>query len=220
MRNEEKLYSKKLNYKLPKEGIYVSDRLIRKLLQKEGSTKKYRTRKLKYKYIRVPLPCGDLVEIDIKYIPDSVNGLKYYQFTAIDCASRWRYLKIYDGMGNDCSIHFFEEVLRISPFRIRAVKTDNGTCFTNYYIGYKKSTDASNPKLHGFDIACMKNRIIHYLIDPGKPAQNGKVERSHRTDQEMFYDKNDFKNIKDLEKKIKMRIKRKDTNKMVAFSNN
>jgi len=41
----------------------------------------------------------------------------------------------------------------------------------------------------------MKNNILHYLIDPGKPAQNGKVERSHRTDQEMFYDRRKFKTI-------------------------
>lgn len=229
MRNEEKLCSKKLNYRLEKEGIHVSDRLIGKLIKKEGLVRRYRTKKLKYKYIKVPLSCGDLVEIDIKYVPDSINGLKYYQFTAIDCASRWRYLKVYDGMGNDCAIHFLEEVLRIAPFRIRAVKTDNGTCFTNYYVGYKKSTDMENPRLHGFDIACMRNRVIHYLIDPGKPAQNGKVERSHRTDQEMFYDRNKFKDINDLERKIRVwndryndlehcGLKGKTPNEMVVLS--
>jgi transposase InsO family protein len=42
------------------------------------------------------------------------------------------------------------------------------------------------------------------LIDPGKPNQNGKVERSHRTDQEMFYDENRFKSLKELVKKMKM----------------
>ena len=46
--------------------------------------------------------------------------------------------------------------------------------------------------------------IIHYLIDPGKPAQNGKTERSHRTDQEMFYERNKFKTLNDLESKIKI----------------
>ena len=45
-------------------------------------------------------------------------------------------------------------------------------------------------------------QFIHYLIDPGKPAQNGTVERSHREDQEKFYEQNKFKNIKDLEKKL------------------
>ena len=44
----------------------------------------------------------------------------------------------------------------------------------------------------------------HYLIDPGKPAQNGKVERSHRTDQEKFYDENEFTSFEDLKKKLRI----------------
>ena len=61
-----------------------------------------------------------------------------------------------------------------------------------------------NPRLHTFDILCQKYNIIHYLIDPGKPSQNGKVERSHRTDQEMFYERNKFKTLNDLKIKIRM----------------
>ena len=73
----------------------------------------------------------------------------------------------------------------------------------NRYVGYNKSTDSLNPRLHEFDITCQRKNIIHYLIDPGKPAQNGKVERSHRTDQERFYDYNIFRNRDDIEIKIK-----------------
>ena len=81
---------------------------------------------------------------------------------------------------------------------------DNGSNFTNRYTGYLKSSDPFNPRLHDFDLICQKYNIIHYLIDPGKPAQNGKVERSHRTDQEMFNERNKFKNLKDLETKISL----------------
>jgi transposase InsO family protein len=133
-----------------------------------------------------------LVEIDVKYVPQMLENQRYYQFTAIDCASRWRHLKIY------------KELIEIAPFRIRAVKTDNGSHFTNRYTGYLKSTDPINPRLHDFDLVCQKENIIHYLIDPGKPQQNGKVERSHRTDQEMFYDRVNFKTLKELEGKIKI----------------
>ncbi|OGZ32059.1 MAG: hypothetical protein A3H02_02715 [Candidatus Niyogibacteria bacterium RIFCSPLOWO2_12_FULL_41_13] len=49
-----------------------------------------------------------------------------------------------------------------------------------------------------------KYNIIRYLIDPGKPAQNGKVERSHKTDWEMFYERNEFRNLQELETKIKI----------------
>jgi len=57
--------------------------------------------------------------------------------------------------------------------------------------------------LHPFDLKCQRLNIIHYLIDPGKPAQNGKVERSHRTDQEMFYDRRRFKTILGLKRGLK-----------------
>jgi len=158
---------------------------------------------LKYKYIKIPLAQGDLVEIDVKYVPNLIGNKRYYQYTAIDCASRWRYLEAYNDMGNSESINFLKEVIKIAPFRIRAIKTDNGSCFTNRYTGYLKSTNPFNPKLHSLDLFCMKNNIIHYLIDPGKPAQNGKVERSHRTDQEMFYNRRKFKTVLGLKRALR-----------------
>jgi transposase InsO family protein len=203
LRNETKLCAKKLNYKLEKEGIDVSDRLIGKIIKQEGLVRKYRTRKLKYKYIKVPLSPGELVEIDIKYVPKKVKNKRYYQFTAIDCATRWRYLEIYDDMGNGNAIRFLNQVIKKATFKIRAIKTDNGSCFTNRYTGYLKSADPINPRLHPLDLECQKLNIIHYLIDPGKPAQNGKVERSHRTDQEMFYDRRNFKTLVGLKRAIK-----------------
>jgi len=166
--------------------------------------RKYRIRKLKYKYLKVPLTAGELVEIDIKYVPKMVGNRQYYQFTAIDCATRWRYLKIYDDFSNYSSVRFLAEVIKIAPFRIRAIKTDNGSNFTNRYTGYLKSSDPINPKLHELDLMCQKYNIIHYLIDPGKPAQNGKVERSHRSDQETFYNRITFTTIDELNRKIKI----------------
>ena len=194
----------KLKWQLEKEGIVVHENTIQKIIKKEGLVRKYRIRKLKYKYIKVPLRQGELVEIDVKYVPQKLAQTRYYQFTAIDCASRWRYLKIYEDCSNSDSIKFLEELIGIAPFRIRAIKTDNGSNFTNRYTGYLKSSDPFNPRLHDLDLLCQKYNIIHYLIDPGKPSQNGKVERSHRTDQEMFYDRNKFKTLKDLKTKIRM----------------
>jgi len=40
------------------------------------------------------------------------------------------------------------------------------------------------------------------LIDPGKPAQNGTVERSHREDEEKFYQQHSFRSVADLKQKI------------------
>lgn len=194
----------KLKWQLEKENILVHKNTIHNIIKKEALVRKYRIRKLKYKYVKVPLAPGELVEIDVKYVPEKLNDRRYFQFTAIDCATRWRYLKVYDEQTNTNAILFLKELMKIAPFKIRAIKTDNGSIFTNRYVGYLKSSTPHNPRLHPLDIECQKRNIIHYLIDPGKPAQNGKVERSHRSDQEIFYDRNRFKTLEDLRKKIKL----------------
>ena len=154
LRKGTSLCALKLHYKLIKEGIRLHPRTIGKYLKSEGLVRKYRTRKIKLKYIKVPLSPGELVEIDIKYVPERVNEGKYYQYTAIDCASRWRYLSIYESPSNTATLAFFKELLEVAPFRIRAIKTDNGGCFTNRYVGYQKSTDPLNPRLHPLDLMC------------------------------------------------------------------
>lgn len=204
LRKETKLCAEKLNYKLLKENIKLHTNTIHKIVKAEGLVRKYRVKKLKYKYIKVPLTKGELIEIDVKYVPDKIEGKRYYQFTAIDCATRWRYLKVYDNYSNIDSINFLLELINRTSFRIRAIKTDNGSNFTNRYTSYQKSIDPLNPNIHPFDKLCQSKNIIHYLIDPGKPAQNGKVERSHRTDQEMFYNRNKFNTLEELKNKIKL----------------
>jgi len=204
LRKETKLGALKLHWKLEKENIVIHERTVGKIIKKEKLTRKYRVRRIKYKYVKQPLKPGELVEIDVKYVPKKLNNRRYFQFTAIDCATRWRYLKIYDEQTNTNAINFLKELIDIAHFKIKAVKTDNGFIFTNRYVGYLKSGTPHNPRLHGFDILCQELGIEHYLIDPGKPAQNGKVERSHRSDQEMFYDRIEFKNIDELEYQIRL----------------
>lgn len=204
LRQQYKKCAVKLNDDLKDEGINIGIRTIGKIIKKEGLTRKYRTRKIKYKYIKVPLRPGELVEIDVKYVPKLLRNRQYYQFTAIDCATRWRYLRIYEDYSNHSSINFLKELIKVAPFRIMAVKTDNGSYFTNRYTGYLDSTDPFNPRLHDFDLECQRMNIIHYLIDPGKPSQNGKVERSHRSDQETFYEQVDFKTLNELQYKLRL----------------
>lgn len=203
MRKENKLCAQKLWYKLKKENVDINVRTIGKIIKSEGLVRKYRIRKLQYKYIKPTMLPGDLVEIDIKYVPGRIGGKQYYQYTAIDCATRWRHLEIYENGDNESTLKFLAKVISIATFKIRAIKTDNGSCFTNRYVGYLKSAEPANPRLHPLDLECQRLNIVHYLIDPGKPAQNGRVERSHRTDQEMFYDRNEFKTVLGLKKKIR-----------------
>ena len=204
LRKKRKQCSLKIQWDLKEEGIDVHYQTIQKIIKAEGLTRKYRTRKIKCDYVRMPLRKGELVEIDIKFVPERIGGRKYYQFTAIDCATRWRCLKAYDDASTFAAIKFLKKLVRVANFKIQAIKTDNGSCFTNRYTGYNKSTDPLNPRLHAFDILCSELAMPHYLIDPGKPQQNAFVERSHRTDQEKFYEENKFKSFEDLRDKLKL----------------
>lgn len=203
IRKKTKKCSLKIHWQLEKEGIFVHERTVGKILKKEGLVRKYRVKKIKYKYIRAERRPGELIEIDVKYVPGRIAGKRYFQYTAIDTASRWRYLNVYDEQTSYHSILFLKEVMSVFKYKIQAVKTDNGSIFTNYYLGTNKRSDVSVKTLHSLDIFCRENNIIHYLIDPGKPAQNGTVERSHREDQQKFYEQNKFRNIRDLQKKLK-----------------
>src|SRR3990167_3014117 len=155
----------KIHWQLKKEGIEIHERTIGKILKKENLVRKYRIKKIKYKYIKAERLPGELVEIDVKYVPGHIKNKRYFQYTAIN--------------------------------------TDNGAIFTNRHTGGNmKRSDLSPKNLHALDVFCAENNIIHYLIDPGKPAQNGTVERSHREDQEKFYERNKFKNFRDLQIKL------------------
>ena len=204
LRKEKKQCALKLKWDLEEENIRLHHNTIGKIIRNEGLTRKYRTRKIKYNYVRIPLRKGELVEIDVKFVPDRIEGKRYYQFTAIDCASRWRYMQVYENADNVSAISFLKELENVADFKIQAVKTDNGSCFTNRYTGYNKSTDPLNPRLHAFDVLCNELGIPHYLIDPGKPQQNSYVERSHRTDQQKFYNELTFKSFEELRYKLRL----------------
>jgi len=203
LRNITKLCAQKLHWRLKKQGLIVPVSTIGKILKDEGLTRKYRVRKIKYKYIKAERKPGELIEIDVKYVPGHLKGRRYYQYTAIDTASKWRHLEVYDDQTNFHSIIFLQKIMSIFPHKIQAIKTDNGSIFTNFYTSMTKRSDMTIKTIHALDQFCAKHNIIHYLIDPGKPAQNGTVERSHREDQK-FYDRNTFKNIRDLENKIRI----------------
>jgi hypothetical protein len=66
----------------------------------------------------------------VKYVPGKIAGRLYFQYTAVDVASRWRHLEIYDEQTNHRSICFLKEVMRRFDYPIAAIKTDNHATFT------------------------------------------------------------------------------------------
>jgi transposase InsO family protein len=203
-RKENNLCALKLHWQLDKQGLRVPISTIGKVLKRENLVRTYRKAKVKYKYIKQERQPGELVEIDVKLISHSVKGKKLVQYTAIDTASRWRHLKIYEEQSSFNSIEFLKDLKQRFPYEIQAIKTDNGSVFTNYYLGTTKRSNMTVKNIHALDIFCQENKIAHYLIDAGKPEQNGKVERSHREDNEKLYDVQTFKSFKQLEYKVRL----------------
>lgn len=190
--------ARKIQIRLKKEGVMMSTRGVHRVLKRE---KLVRTkRRLPRSDIWRPkstIP-GEVVEIDVALMR-KYKGKWVFQFTAIDCCTRWRFLRVYSEQHSLNAARFLEALVETAPFRVQGVKTDNGSIFTNRYVGAYKSL--GKRKKHVFDQTCRSNGIIHYLIQPGKPAQNGKVERSHRTDREEFWDRVTFSSLADLEQK-------------------
>lgn len=96
LRKKTGLCAQKLFWEMEEEGINIHVRTIGKILKREKLVRKYRIKKIKYKYIRAERKPGELIEIDVKYVPGFVEGKRYFQYTAIDTASRWRHLSIYE----------------------------------------------------------------------------------------------------------------------------
>ena len=201
-RHDTNLCAKKIHWKLEKDGVVIPISTIGKILKDEGLVKVYRMKKIKYKHIKVERLPGELVEIDVKHVPGPIQDRKYHQYTAIDTASRWRHLEIFDEETTNHSVEFLEIVMKKFPYQIKAIKTNNHATFTNYYVGGNKRSDLTVKTIHALDIFCAEHTIVHYLIDKGKPTQNGKIERSHGEDQRKFYEQNTFTSVEDLRSKI------------------
>jgi len=199
--------TKKIAIRLKKRyGIIMHWQGVHRVLKREKlvSRKKRIVKRDKWQP-KVTFP-GELVEIDVAYVR-KFKGNWLYQFTAIDSCTRWRYAWVISEQSNRNAIEFLRKLVAIAPFSIKGIKTDNASIFTNYYTGYKKSADPMHPRLHAFDLTCKGLGIVHYLIDPGKPQQNGKVERLRRTDREEFWNQITFRSLQELEEHLSTYLK-------------
>ena len=124
------------------------------------------------------------------------KGKKFYQYTAIDEYSRWRYVEAFEEHSTYSSSVFVEHLIRHFPMPIECVQTDNGAEFT------KRFTQPGKETLTMFQRTLRNNDICHKLIKPFTPRHNGKVERSHRKDNERFYATHKFYSFEDFSKQL------------------
>ena len=144
---------------------------------------------------------GQRVQIDVKFVPavclvNEAKGKSFYQYTAIDEYSRFRYLEAFEEHNTYSSAVFLEHLIQAFPFPIHCVQTDNGTEFTKRLL----PTGRRTPTL--FEARLKQCGIEHKLIRPYTPRHNGKVERSHRKDNEYFYTSHKFYSFDDFKKQL------------------
>ncbi len=165
--------------------VYVSPTTILKIFHRHHvgrvSLKRYRPGPKLQAEGPLPVP-GQSAQIDVKFVPRAGHARqRFYQFTAIDEATRYRVLRVYNYNNTRSAVTFLDEVRRRLPFAIQRIQTDNDSSFGPQFTW------------HLADLG-----IAHRHIPPASPEVNDKVERSHKTDAEEFYRGKQFRNRKQL----------------------
>lgn len=141
-----------------------------------------------------PTVLGEKWQLDVKYVPSACyagkDGQKFYQYTVVEEASRKRFIYAYEEQSSYSTVDFIIRAIKYFGYAPKIIQTDNGGEFTHI---------SKTKRIHPFDIFCRKLNIIHKLIIPRTPWHNGKVERSHRNDQERFYNYLRFYSFDDLQ---------------------
>lgn len=189
--------------KLMQRGYSRSIPGLYRFLRKQGITavKPANPKYVAKPYEKMSRP-GQRIQIDVKFVPSAclvnskVIGKQFFQYTAIDEYSRWRYVEAFEEHSTYSSAMFVERLVKSFPFPIECIQTDNGTEFTNRF-----TTHRDKPTL--FQVHLAQHGIRHKLIKPYTPRHNGKVERSHRKDNERFYATHSFYSFEDFRMQLK-----------------
>jgi len=149
--------------------VYASPTTILKIFHRHRVTRvsleRYRPGPKQRNEGPLPVP-GQTVQVDVKFVPRVGRARQRFpQFTAIDEATRYRVLRVYDYNNTRSAVTFLEAVRRRLPFAIQRIQTDNDSSFSRQFTW------------HLADLG-----IVHRHIPPACPEVNGKVERSHKTD--------------------------------------
>ena len=191
--------------KLRRAGYTRSITSLYRVMQRIGIYQKTPSKKKEYEpkpYEEMKYP-GERVQIDVKYVPaksltkevKEKEG-RYYQYTAIDEYTRQRVLWASKEHSTYASTEFLKIIKKKFKYKIECIQTDNGTEFTNRLTTYRDKKTL-------FEKALEEAGIRHKLIKPKTPRHNGKVERSHRKDQERFYYNKIFCSFEDFKNRLK-----------------
>ncbi len=117
---------------------------------------------------------GELIHIDLKYLPALRDARHDFEFAAVDDFSREAVVWITTDQTSVAATAFLERVAATLPYPIEAVLTDNAFAFTMRHALHAE-------RLTRFQQTCQSLGIAHHLLRPYAPQSNGKVERFFRT---------------------------------------
>jgi putative transposase len=151
---------------LKERGVLRDPVLVRRSQRRAHVPRPYAIRKPKEYTVTRP---GDLVQLDTQQ-QRPLPGQVFYHFGARDTVSRWDVLALHSRATAHTARDFLLEVLTRMPFPVRALQIDGGSEFKGV-----------------FEEACQLLGLPLFVLPPHSPKLNGRVERSHRTHDEEFY---------------------------------
>ncbi|MGB9791294.1 MAG: integrase core domain-containing protein [Thermacetogeniaceae bacterium] len=98
-------------------------------------------------------------------------GRVYKQFSAGDVVSKWGFADIRNAATASTAKEFLDELIKRSPFEIKAIQVNGGSEFYG-----------------DFEMACKEYGIKLFCLPPRSPKLNGVVERLNRTYREEFWE--------------------------------
>lgn len=146
---------------------------VQRILERHGANQLPRPPRPKPRRYEKQRP-GELLHLDLKYLPALRNARHDFEFAAVDDFSREAVVAIQTDQTSAVAAAFLEHVVSTLPYRIEAVLTDNAFAFTMRHALHAE-------RLTRFQQACAALDIRHLVLRPYAPQSNGKVERFFRT---------------------------------------
>lgn len=154
-------------------AVGVGHSTVQRILERHGVNLLPRPVRAKARRYEKQRP-GELLHLDLKYLPALRNARHDFEFAAVDDFSREAVVSIRTDQTSRDAAAFLEHVAARLPYRIEAVLTDNALAFT---MRFARHAD----RLTRFQQACAALDIRHLVLRPYAPQSNGKVERFFRT---------------------------------------
>ncbi len=154
-------------------ALAIGHSTVQRVLERHGQNQLPRPPRVKPRRYEKQRP-GELVHIDLKYLPALRNARNDFEFAAVDDFTREAVVTIGTEATSLAAASFLEHVAATLPYPIEAVLTDNAFAFT---MRHARFADRQTR----FQQVCAALGIRHYLLRPYAPQSNGKVERFFRT---------------------------------------